>query len=386
MNYSTSFAILLVLLCIFPATYAQEKTVSFKKRVLTTDFIAEGVAVADVDKDGRLDVMAGTHWFKAPKWEKRDLAAPKKFKTTEYSNSFLHFALDVNRDGWPDFINIGFPGEAATWLENPKNKKGHWKVHLLYPSLGNESPAFCDIDGDGNMDLLGNNSKQKKMVWVAAPANANDTLWREYVISTDTLRGTHQYTHGLGFGDINLDGRADVVFREGWWEAPEDRKQTDWVFHPANLGEECAQMYIRDLDGDGDQDVLSSTAHRYGIWWHEQVKDADSVKWVKHDIFSELSQTHSLILADIDGDGDEDFVVGKRYFAHNGHDPGANDPANIYWFEYIPGKEPRWIPHLIDNNSGAGLNIEVIDINNDGLLDIAVSNKKGVYVFEQHRK
>lgn len=365
--------------------FSQNKEIAFRKHTLTTDFIAEGVAVGDVDKDGKADVLAGTHWFKNPRWQKNNIAEAKKFKTTEYSQSFLHFAEDVNRDGSIDLIKIAFPGEAATWLENPGKAKQLWKEHLVYRSVGNESPAMYDIDGDGNLDLLCNNSKEKKVVWVSQPKKG-DTTWNEYVISSDTLRGTHQYTHGLGFGDVNLDGRSDVVYREGWWEAPEDRKQSDWTFHPANLGDDCAQMYVRDFDGDGDSDVLSSSAHNYGIWWYEQVKQGDSTSWIKHEIFKDFSQSHGLMMADIDGDGDEDFVTGKRYYAHNGHDPGANDPAVIYWFEYRPGNTPSWTPHKIDDNSGAGLNLVVADINGDQLKDIVVSNKKGVYVFEQIRK
>ena len=165
-----------ILLCVPYTSIAQKqhKSISFKKEVLTNDFISEGVTIADVDKDGKTDVLAGTHWFKAPSWQKMDLAAPLKFKTTIYGNAFLHFALDVNHDGWQDLIRIDFPGKPAWWHENPANKKGHWKQHMIYPSVGNESPAMVDIDGDGRPDLLCNNSNEKKVVWVSSPAKAGD--------------------------------------------------------------------------------------------------------------------------------------------------------------------------------------------------------------------
>lgn len=368
------------------SSLAQESAVGFKKHILTTDFIAEGVAVADVNKDGKTDVLAGTHWFEAPKWTRHAIAAPEKFKTTEYSNSFLHFAMDVNQDGWMDLITVGFPGEPTHWYENPRNKKAYWKKHFVYHSVGNESPAFFDIDEDGRKDIVCADSKNKRVVWLSPPLRAGDTAWQAYVISNDSLLGTHQYTHGLGIGDMNLDGRNDVVFREGWWEAPTDRKQSDWTFHPADLGKEAAQMYIRDVDEDGDQDVISSSAHNYGIWWHEQVKAGDSVKWVHHGIYKEFSQTHGLRLEDINGDGQPDLVTGKRYYAHNGKDPGAEEPAVLYWFEFRHGKKPQWIPHQIDDNSGAGLNLVVEDINNDKRRDIIIANKKGVYVFLQSKQ
>ncbi|MEO6290665.1 MAG: VCBS repeat-containing protein [Ginsengibacter sp.] len=357
--------------------------VNFKKITLTNDFISEGVAVADVNKDGKMDVLAGTFWFEAPDWQRHEIQAGKIYKTTDYSNTFVNFSMDVNRDGWVDLIRIPIPGEAATWYENPKNAPGYWKEHAVFHSVGNESPALYDIDNDGTPDLVCADSKDKKMVWVSAPGAKNDTAWERHIISNDSVRGTHMYTHGLGFADMNLDGRTDVVMREGWWEAPVNRKQTDWTFHTADLGDECAQMYPMDLDGDGDMDVIASSAHRYGIWWYEQTKDSDTTKWVKHEIFTSFSQTHNMALVDINGDGNPDIVTGKRYYAHNGHDPGAEEPAFLYWFEYIPGKSPTWVPHQIDDNSGAGLHVVTQDMNKDKLVDIVISNKKGVFIFEQ---
>ncbi|HEY4156227.1 MAG TPA: hypothetical protein VGM24_12390, partial [Puia sp.] len=75
--------------------------------------------------------------------------------------------------------------------------------------------------------------------------------------------------------------------------------------------------------------------------------------------------------------------TGKRYFAHNGNDPGAFEPAVLFWFEFKPGKSPVWIPHRIDDNSGVGLQVVVKDMNRDGFPDIIIANKKGVFLFER---
>jgi hypothetical protein len=364
--------------------FGQQTKVQFKKHVLTTDFISEGAAVADVNKDGKLDVLAGTYWFEAPGWKQHELAEPEKYAITTYSNSFLNFVLDVNNDGWQDLVRISWPGEQSDWYENPKNGKGFWKKHYLYKSVGNESPGLFDIDEDGRLDLLCNNSKDKRNVWLSAPKSKSDTGWVEHIISSDTLQGTHRYTHGLGMADMNRDGRKDVVTREGWWEAPVDRKQPGWKFHKEKISEECSQMFAMDLDGDNDQDIISASAHKYGIWWHEQVKDASgNSTWQTHDIHKEFSQTHGLTVTDVNRDGNPDIITGKRYYAHNGNDPGDKDAAVIYWFEYRPGKQPAWVPHMIDDNSGVGLQVVTPDMNKDKLLDIVISNKKGVYYFEQ---
>jgi len=136
--------------------------------------------------------------------------------------------------------------------------------------------------------------------------------------------------------------------------------------------------------GNGTGDLITASAHNYGIWWHEKTSDEKgNTIWKHHTIFNSFSQSHGLAMADINGDGYPDLITGKRYFAHNGKDPGALDPSVLYWFEFKPGKMPLWIPHQVDDNSGVGLQVVVQDINRDGLADIVVANKKGVFFFER---
>lgn len=363
--------------------------VSFKRHTLTSDFVSEGVAVGDVNHDGKTDVMAGAYWFQAPGWTKHEIAKPDTFSATKgYSNSFLNFSLDVNRDGWIDLIRIGLPGRETVWYENPGKNTGHWKMHFVYANTGNEAPVFVDVDGDGRKDLICANAVKKKMVWLRAPVSKADTAWSEFPFSTDTVLSVYKPTiHGLGFEDMNNDGRKDILIKEGWWEMPKDPKQPGWVFHPADFGEDCAEMYTMDVDRDGDLDVLTSSAHNYGVWWHEQVKDANgNITWKHHVIDKSFSESHGLALADINRDGYPDLITGKRYLAHIKGDPGDMEPSVLYWFEYKPGTEPTWIRHQLDDDTGVGLHLLAEDITKDKRIDIIVSNKKGVYVYEQLKK
>lgn len=364
-------------------------SVAFKKHILTREFISEGVAVGDVNHDGNIDVMAGAYWFQAPAWEAHEIFEGKSFDPAkEYSNSFINYSLDVNQDEWIDLILIDFPGKVAWWYENPKNADGPWGKHILHETVevGNESPAFVDMDGDGRLDILCADSKEKQMVWLRAPLDKKATTWTKFAISEKNVPGTDRFSHGIGLGDLNMDGRKDVIIKQGWWEAPEDRTKPNWVFHQADLGEDCSHMHALDVNGDGLHDVVSASAHRYGIWWYEQGKDGEgNMTWKKHEFSNAFSQSHSSALIDLSGDGNPDLIVGKRFFAHNDtyNDPGAHDPAVLYWFEHTPGNEPFFKGHEIDNDSGSGLNIITQDITKDNATDIVISNKKGVFVFER---
>ena len=371
--------------------------VRFKKIVLDTTFRSEGVAVADVNHDGKLDILAGDVWYEAPDWKMHELRPVGNYNPAKgYSKCFEQFAVDVNGDGWMDTLVIGMPGGPALWYENPQNKPGHWKEHVLCKSACNETPLCVDLAGNGQRVPIFGFQPEGVLAWFGVPKDL-DKPWDVHPISGTNYVGAARFAHGLGVGDINGDGRLDVLFTNGWWEAPKDRAETPWKFHPAKLGPHCADMIVYDVNGDGLADVITSSAHDYGMWWFEQKKTGDNVEFEQHEIFGKpkaepyaegefrpFSEAHSLVMADINGDGLPDLVTGKRWYAHNGGDPGGKEAAVLYWFEQKRnGKDVQWVPHKMDDDSGIGTQFVVQDINGDGKLDIIISNKKGVFIFMQ---
>lgn len=375
--------------------------VKWKKTVIDRAFRSEGVAVADVNKDGKMDILTGEVWYEAPAWKMHEIRKPTRDYGNglqSYSESFCCWVEDINRDGWPDLIVIRFPGAPCYWYENPKGQPGHWKEHMIWHSACNETPQYVDLFGNGRRVLLmawqpKGKEDQGQMAWFR-PGPDPTQLWEMHPISVPSqpgkeVAGTRKFSHGLGVGDLNGDGRADVICTGGWWEQPAQLDGQPWPFHPANLGEACADMFAFDLDGDGRADVLSSSAHKFGIWCHQQRGDVGSPSFVKLDLFPKLlSETHAMHCVDINGDGLKDLVTGKRWWSHGRAEPGSDWPAKIYWFEAKRDKDGmvRFTPHEIDTDSGIGTQFVVQDVNGDGLLDIVVSNKKGTYLIEQVRE
>jgi hypothetical protein len=392
-----------ILLTTAPARGRDKDTpVTWKKTVIEGKFRSEGVAIADVNHDGKLDVLIGDSWYEAPSWAKHDIRKPGDYGDglRKYSDCMTCWTDDLNGDGWADQIVIGFPGVPAYWYENPKGKAGYWPRHEIWHSSCNETPLYADLFGDGHRVLvMGWQPKGKKnegqMAWFTPGPDPTKT-WEMHAVSEPSqpgkvipVPGTSQFSHGLGVGDLNGDGHNDVICTDGWWEHPESGRHsaTSWTFHPARLGDAVADMIAYDVNHDGKADVIASSAHQYGIWWFEQgaVKEGSPV-FTRHDLFPDLvSETHALIAADINRDGLKDLVTGKRFWSHGRSEAGSDKPARLYWFEASHGPDGKvaFTPREIDDQSGIGTQFVVADFNGDGLLDIVTSNKKGVFLLEQ---
>lgn len=352
----------------------------FRKQIISNESV-ESANVWDVNGDGVLDIVSGMFWYQGPDFKKFHYIGPLT-SIGEYWNDFSTLPLDINGDGQLDFVSGGWGGDFH-WKECPPGAKGEWKKHPLGEIGHIETTRMIDIDGDGIPEIIPNTPGSPMQIFkLITDANGKGTgKFARHVVNTG-MQG-----HGMGFGDINGDGRMDILLDKGWLEQPADPYSgKEWVFHPEfDLGHapSIPVLYV-DLDGAGKMAMIVGRAHHYGLDWYEPITGTDGKRtWKQHPIDPFCSQYHDLIWCDIDGDGKNELVTGKRYRAHCGSDPGEFDDLGLYYFKWTgEGFVKQVIAHgPLGVGKGVGIHFAVADLRGTGRLDVIAPGKDGLAVF-----
>jgi len=405
---------------------------------------SETAAVADINRDGRLDIVSGENWYEAPRWTRH------RFRELGFSNNYIDafsdLPVDVDGDGYTDIATVTWFARKISWYRNPghggpggqrlrpgratatgvrgaaapggspggaprasgEGDRGgagpeFWAETIINSGYNVEFAVLADVDNDGRAREIVAQENGTGQSWYEVSGGK----WVRRIVSD------RSYGHGIGVGDVNGDKRNDILTPRGWLEAPADPRAGPWTFHgdwesvntpitpretqkppPPQAPPRVAELgfiHVLDVNGDGRNDVITAAGHDYGVYWFEQ---GEAGQWTRRTIDNAWSQGHATTLVDLNGDGRLDFVTGKRFMAHNGSDPGEREPLGVYWYEFRPTAGPRapesrgpgieWIRHVIDYSSrvGGGMQLPVVDIDGDGDLDIVCAGKSGLFFVE----
>jgi hypothetical protein len=393
---------------------AEKTSPNFRVQRLSEFYYSYSAAIADLNRDGNMDVVAGPYYYLGPTF-----TVGRQFYTGITYNptsewpvaSMVQLAYDWTGDGWPDILNMG--GNAGngvgTLYVNPKGESRRWDSSVVMNPpdgvIGNEETLLKDINGDGRPEIIhtGQNTLRH-----STPDPANPTgPWKVTTISEPGPWGVN-ISHGMGIGDINGDGLMDYVTAYGWWQQPPKGSApgTLWTYNPVAFarwgasqgGAGGAEMGIYDVNGDKLNDVVTALeGHGFGLAWHEQKRDASGkITFVQHKIMDSVldnnaggvwfTQPHAVTFADINQDGILDMITGKRQHSHFQYaDPDNWSMPVVYVYKVVrdpkaPGGA-RFEPELVHNRSGVGTHMAVGDLNKDGTMDFVTSGASGTFIF-----
>jgi uncharacterized repeat protein (TIGR01451 family) len=278
---------------------------------------------------------------------------------------------DLDSDGDLDLVGTSQGDSMVVWWENVAGDGSAWTGHFVDPYFDQASAvAPADIDGDGDVDLLGGTvgSANRDIVWWEN-VYGDGSVWQATILDNYPYN-PYFHSREIAGADIDGDGDIDVLnampngsVNLSWWENID--RGSDWQGHRVDSFAGAWAVETADVDGDGDLDVLSASESSHTIAWWENTDDGDyGSVWAMHAITDAFGGAHDIAVGDVDGDGDPD-ILGS-----------ASISNTVAWWENVDQTDPGtgdgsvWEGHIVNDDFGGANAVELVDMDGDGALDI----------------
>lgn len=375
---------LFILLCVSPALPAKRaggiSAAMFRHHFIAQDFPggSKGSSgygtggLADFNHDGKLG-FAFCHTADQYYWcDSTDPDTWNAHPAAPASGTLGGNTFDVDKDGWPDIVS------GRYWYRNEHNGS-FTRYEYDSSSTDVHDVAFADMNGDGNPDLV-ICSEAMGIYWYNIPANpAQNVAWEKHLITDDALSSKERIHGGFfprGLGDLNKDGRVDVVAARYWYENKDNG--TTFVRHDLPFSRTkgpygwSSRAWIVDMDHDGNMDIVMTDSDqansRCAILFSNGANPPTfTVLELPTTAPGVRGSFHSLAVADFDGDGDLDIFTVEQ------DDPGlAPQGAMPRWYiwENLDGSGKNWAERVIYDGKLGGHDAFVGDVDGDGDIDI----------------
>ncbi len=293
-----------------------------------------GGRAMDVDGDGAIDFVAGGAWYRNP----QDPSQP--FERTAFDTELAGVhdlaVADVDGDGRPDVVTMS-DRNSIRWYRIPDDPRTPWERHDIGPPV-HAGLSLGDLDGDGDLDVV------RTDVWFENTAG-DGSRWVEHPIGPNTPPPP-DFQPSFAFNatksivcDMDRDGQNDIVFTDAeipggkvWWMENVDGEGREWRRHEVPNGDGARRgayhsLYVGDLDGDGDLDILSCEMEAVGgerppRWYIWENRDGLGTDWQEHVILDANLGGHEAVVGDVTGNGLPD-IISKPWAPRKGNAVGG---------------------------------------------------------------